>query len=380
MRVAEGRIRYNRSVDQTRKWLHSPAFDLGWFAGPPLLAALAVLLIPALRAAETPAWGWLLFVVFIDVGHVYATLYRTYLDPVEFPHRRALYVFLPLACWLGGALLYRVSALTFWRALAYLAVYHFVRQQYGFMRAYSHLEGRKDPWEARLEAAAIYATMLYPLVYWHADPARKFWWFVQGDFVSLNRFAGPWAGWLYAAVLGAFFGRQLARRKLGLEVHPGKVAVIAATAVAWYVGIVATNSDFGFTVTNIVSHGVPYYALVWLYGNRSWKDGSWRETWHKPAYLFLFVGLLLLIGYAEEGVWDVLVWKEHAAVYFGAATDWAPSGALAALLIPLLALPQATHYLLDAWLWRFDGTNPGLREKILGLTGEAPSAIIPVTR
>ena len=246
-------IRYNAAVNQTRRWLHSPAFDLAWFAGPPLIAALAVLLIPTLRAAETPAWGWLVFVVFIDVGHVYATLYRTYLDPVEFPRRRALYVYLPLACWLGGALLYRMSALTFWRALAYLAVYHFVRQQYGFMRAYAHLEGRKELWEERLEAATIYATMLYPLVYWHADPARRFWWFVQGDFENLNRVAGPWAGWLYAAIIGAFFRRKIARRKLGLEVHPGKVAVIASTAIAWYVGIVA-RTDFAFTITNIVPH------------------------------------------------------------------------------------------------------------------------------
>ncbi len=355
-----------------RRWLRSPAFDLGWFAGPPLLAALAVLAFPALRAADTPPWGWLVFVVFVDVGHVYATLYRTYLDPEEFPRRRALYMYLPVVAWVAGALLYRISPLTFWRALAYLAVFHFVRQQYGFMRAYAHLEGPKPVWEQRLEAAAIYSTMLYPLVYWHSDPARRFWWFVQGDFVTLNRLAGPWAGWLYAAVLGAFAGRQLARRSLGLEVHPGKLAVIGSTAAAWYVGIVATNSDFAFTITNIVSHGVPYYALVWLYGNRAWKDGSWRERWHAPraAGVLAFVCLLVFFGYAEEGVWDVLVWKEHARLYFGMALDWAPAGALAAVLIPLLALPQATHYILDAYLWRFDGSNPGLRERILGLTGD----------
>ncbi len=351
-----------------RRWLHSHAFDLGWFAGPPLLAALAVLAIPALRAPDTPPWGWLLFVVFIDVGHVYATLYRTYLDPEEFPRRRSLYLFLPVAAWIGGVLLYLMSPLSFWRALAYLAVFHFVRQQYGFMRAYAHLEGSKAVWEQRLEAATIYATMLYPLVYWHSDPARRFWWFVQGDFVTMHKVAGPWAGWLYAAVLGAFAGRQLARRQMGLEVHPGKLAVVGSTAAAWYVGIVATNSDFAFTITNIVSHGVPYYALVWLYGSRAWKDGSWRETWHKPAALLLFAGALMLLGYFEEGVWDVLVWKEHTRVFFGAALSWAPAGALAALLVPLLALPQATHYLLDAWLWKFDDSNPRLKERILGLT------------
>lgn len=346
--------------------MHSAAFDLGWFCAPPLLAALAVLAFPALRASDTPAWGWLLFVVFIDVGHVYASLYRTYLDPDEFARRRSLYVYLPIFAWVAGAALYRLAPLAFWRVLAYLAVFHFVRQQYGFMRAYARLEGPRPLWEARLDAAAVYATMLYPLVYWHADPARKFWWFVQGDFLRLHAWAGGWAGGLYAAVLAAFALRQLARLRAGLTVNPGKVAVTASTAAAWYVGIVATNSDFAFTVTNVVAHGVPYFALVWLYGSRKWAaDAGWRGVWHRPAGVLFFAGALLALSYFEEGVWDVLIWKEHAGVFFGAASDWEPGPSLAALLVPLLALPQAVHYLLDAWIWRFDGSNPDLGRHLL---------------
>ena len=366
-------------MDAPRRWLHSPSFDLAWFAGPPLLAALAVLLIPALRAPETPLWGWLVFVVFIDVGHVYASLYRTYLDPGEFARRRGLYLGVPAACWAAGALLYGFSALTFWRALAYLAVFHFVRQQYGFMRAYSRLEGPKSRWEERLEEAAIYATMLYPLVYWHSDPSRRFWWFVQGDFVRLNHVAGPWAGRVYAVVLAAFAARQIQRARAGFPVSAGKLAVVGSTAAAWYVGIVATNSDFAFTLTNVVAHGVPYYALVWLYGRRKWRDGSWRQAWHRPAAVVFFVGLLLAFAYVEEGVWDVLVWKEHAAAYFGFASGWTLPAAAAAALIPLLALPQAVHYLLDAWIWRFDGSNPRLGELLLNLPRIREKAIIPRT-
>lgn len=344
--------------------MHSAAFDLGWFCGPPLLAALAVLALPALRAADTPTWGWLLFVVFVDVGHVYASLYRTYLDPEEFARRRELYLYLPVACWVGGALLYAVSPLAFWRAFAYLAVFHFVRQQYGFARAYARLEGPRPAWEERLDAAAIYATMLYPLVFWHSDPSRKFWWFVQGDFLALRGFAGAWAGGAYAVVLAAWGARQLHRGATGLPVNPGKLGVTLCTAAAWYVGIVAFNSDFAFTITNVVAHGVPYMALVWLYGSRKWaRDAGWRGAWHRPAGVLLFVGALLALGYLEEGVWDALVWKEHAGVFFGLSAPWEPGAALA-LLVPLLALPQATHYLLDAWIWRFD-SNPDLRLHLL---------------
>jgi hypothetical protein len=31
--------------------------------------------------------------------------------------------------------------------------------------------------------------------------------------------------------------------------------------------------------------------------------------------------------------------------------------------VPLLALPQATHYLLDAWIWRVKG-NPELARRL----------------
>jgi len=364
-------------MPQARRWLHSAAFDLGWFAAPPLLAALAVLLVPALRAPETPLWGWLVFVVFIDVGHVYASLYRTYLDPAELARRRGLYLALPAACWGAGALLYRVSALAFWRALAYLAVFHFVRQQYGFLRAYARLEGAKPAWEERLEAAAVYATMLYPLAYWHADPSRRFWWFVQGDFVRLRGLAGPWAGAAYAAALAAFAARQAWRARAGLPVSAGKLAVVFSTAAAWYVGIVATNSDFAFTLTNVVAHGVPYCALVWLYGRRRWRGAGWRAALHRPAAALAFVGVLLALAYLEEGAWDVLVWREHAAAFFGAAIDWVPGRALSTVLVPLLALPQAMHYVSDAWLWRFDGSNPGLREALFGWTEPSPREIIP---
>ena len=36
------------------------------------------------------------------------------------------------------------------------------------------------------------------------------------------------------------------------------------------------------------------------------------------------------------------------------------------LFVPLLTVPQATHYVLDAYIWRFDGSNPGLRQYVYG--------------
>ena len=352
-------------------WIHSPVFDGGLILGPPLAAVALVLLVPAMRSPSVPPWAWLVFVVFIDVAHVYSSLYRTYFDPDELARRRTLYLMTPVLCFAAGVVLYSLGSLVFWRLLAYVAVYHFVRQQYGFVMLYRHRAGERDPLDRRIDALAIYATMLYPLVFWHAAPVRQFSWFVEGDFVRLPAWTPMLAIGLYTAVLGVFAARQIWLAVRGRRPNWGKIGVVGSTAAVWWVGIVALDSDFAFTVTNVVAHGVPYMALVWLYGRRRWsRPGAprrgWLETIHQPTAVVLFVGLLLALAYFEEGLWDVLVWGEHGTLFGGLALPFELSDAMLALVVPLLTVPQATHYVLDGWIWKFDGSNPDLRENLFG--------------
>ena len=41
-----------------------------------------------------------------------------------------------------------------------------------------------------------------------------------------------------------------------------------------------------------------------------------------------------------------------------------PAAGLLVFLVPLFALPQSTHYLLDAWIWRVGPKNPDLRRRL----------------
>jgi len=349
------------------RWIHSPAFDGALIVGPALVSVVAVLLVPQLQVERTPPWGWLLFVVGVDVTHVWSSLYRTYLDPDEFARRRQRYLLTPLICFGVGVVIYTLGSLVFWRALAYLAVLHFVRQQYGFVRVYRHRAGERGGVDAALDSAAIYAAMLYPLAYWHATPGRAYTWFVAGDFVALPRWTASLAGLLYGALLLAFAARQVQRALRGEPLSWGKLGIVASTAATWYIGIVAFNSDFAFTVTNVVAHGVPYMALVWLYGRRKWAaDRSWRTAVHRPALVGAFVGLAIVLAYLEEGMWDALVWREHGTFFAEVQLSQALSDSWLALIVPALILPQATHYVLDAWIWKFDGSNPRLREYLFG--------------
>ena len=356
-------------------WIVSASFDLGLILGPPIAAVLLVLAVPVLRSSETPIWGWVLFVVFIDVAHVYASLYRTYFHPQEFARRRTLYLVTPLACFLAGVALYSIDYLLFWRVLAYIAVFHFLRQQYGFMMVYRHRAGECHGWDTWLDKCTIYATMLYPLAFWHEHPSsRDFQWFVEGDFIELPGWVPSVAVILYTTSLSLFVARQIQVFMVRGTINWGKLGIVTSTGAVWYVGIVLLNSDFAFTITNVVAHGVPYMALVWLYGRRRWMDDpSWRGMIHRPIGVGIFVALLLVLAYMEEGLWDLFVWQEHAEVFFGMVPGLEFPSTVLTILVPLLTVPQATHYFVDAWIWKFNESNPHIRYYLF-LEGEAPEA------
>jgi hypothetical protein len=76
-----------------------------------------------------------------------------------------------------------------------------------------------------------------------------------------------------------------------------------------------------------------------------------------------FLGCLWLLALLEELLWDRGVWHERPEL-FGSSlelSDWH------VWLVPLLALPQLSHYLLDGLLWR-RGQNPELRRWLAAQT------------
>ncbi len=329
-------------------WLYSRFADSLFILAPPFLVTLVVeLLVPSgwLEHQKIDAWAWLLLVVGVDVAHVYSTLWRTYFDKQAVERYKTLLIAIPLLCWLGGVLLYSAGSMVFWRTLAYVAVFHFVRQQYGFLRLYSRREP-KSPMRL-LDAVAVYGATVYPLIYWHTY-GRSFQWFIKDDFFA--RLFSPGlelaAFWVWAIALTAFFVKELAR---GLDCNIPKVLIVLGTALSWYCGIVRHDGDLAFTATNVVAHGVPYMALVWMY-QRKQRPAS---RWFRPALLPVFAGVALAFAYFEEGIWDALVWRDHGLFYGWLA--WIPKledPAILALAVPLLALPQATHYVLDGFIWK----------------------------
>jgi hypothetical protein len=341
-----------RLLAPSQSWLFGRGVDLTVFAGATLVSVALVLAAPWLGAVgDTPLWAWVLLVVCVDVAHVWSTVFRTYLDGEELRRRPALYALAPLAAYIAGVLAHLASPGLFWRLFAYVALLHFVRQQYGWAALYDR-KARVSDFERRLDAAAIYAATLGPVIWWHANLPRAFWWFVEDDFLSgLPAWAGTVALTVHGLVLAAWVAFQAARVVRGEGLQVGKVLLVLATWVTWFGGIVVAQDDFTFTVMNVVLHGVPYFALLFRYARGRYAEGGYGAF--APlvrAGLPAFLLFLAALAFGEEFLWDRLVWHDRP-ILFGESGFVLPPDLLA-LVVPLLALPQATHYLLDAFIWK----------------------------
>jgi hypothetical protein len=320
--------------------------DLGVFLGSALLA-LAALWIGAVAGVldqRTPDWAWVPAILLIDIAHVWATAFRVYFDPAELKRRPLLYSMVPAIGLAVGIALYTEGDLVFWRILAYVAVFHFVRQQYGWVALYRARLGEEGNMGKWIDTAAIYLATLYPLIYWHCHLPRQFWWFLEHDFAPIPVLAERIAAFVYGIALTAYAARALYLWRHG-KPNPGKDIVVATTAVCWYAGIVWFNSDYAFTMTNVIIHGVPYLALVYWYWRTRRPALSARHPWWP---LIGFLATLWLLAYVEELFWDRGVWQERSWLF---GEPWNVQS-WKWLLVPLLALPQLTHYILDGFIWR----------------------------
>lgn len=340
-------------------WIHSAALDVTCILGPPFAVLGLVLAFPQWfgpYAALTEV-HWVALVLLIDVAHVYSTIYRTYMDRDAVRNYRFELIGLPLIALGAMVLLHSLSMIWFWRCMAYLAIFHFVRQQYGFMRLYA----RKDNvprWKHRLDGFTIYAATLVPLLHWHLSYPRRFDWFVENDMLGADV---PWAARAvliaYGSLLLVYVGSEVRARAAGHAFNLPKNLLIAGTALSWYMGIVHFNGDVTFTLFNVISHGVPYMALVWAYGRGRRQRGAGMPPVLRALFSVRAVPLYLLflfaLAYVEEGFWSALVWGEHArtfAVFMALPRVVDP--AVLSVLVPLLSLPQVTHYIIDAFIWR----------------------------
>ncbi len=334
------------TVVSNQKWLFSSRIDLSVFLGSAILS-IFLLTFNSKFDGETPDWLWISAILMIDVAHVWATSFRVYFDIDELKRRPFLYLFVPISGYIIGVALYSESALTFWKVLALIAVFHFVRQQYGWVKLYRAKANETSEVTKWIDIFAIYLATIYPLAFWMSNLPRNFEWFVQNDFVGLPRIIEQILFPIYVISLALYCAKSFYFYFAEGILTVGKDIVLVTTAICWYLGIVFFNSDYAFTVTNVIIHGVPYFAITYFYAK------SRRET-ASPIYrtlasnVFVFLMTLWMLAYAEELFWNRGLWHEKNWMF---GENWNIEN-MKMYFVPLLALPQIVHYVLDGFIWR----------------------------
>jgi len=330
-------------------WIHKAKTDILFILLPSFVVLAVVLLFPAGLArleASYSFYTWLFLIVFIDVAHVYSTLFKTYFNRDEFVKRKNLYLGLPLFCFLAGTVLFAFGSKVFWSVLAYVAVFHFIRQQYGFMRLYSRNES-KEKWSRAFDSLIIYTATGFPMLYWFLSTPRQFNWFMPEEFFRYeNKMLLQVFAVIYAVILLSYVLRTIYVSVKQQFFNIPKNTIIVGTVLSWYFGIVYFDNDLIFTLLNVVSHGVPYMALIYFREIDVKSKKGFFSTLGSYKGVLLFLAIIIAIAFLEEYLWEILVWNEYFSISAVDASDWH------ILLIPLLTVPQFTHYLLDGFIWK----------------------------
>ena len=183
-------------------------------------------------------YTWLFLIVFIDVAHVYATLFKTYFVKSEFQRRKKLYIGLPIICLLIGLFLFGFGSSVFWSVLAYVAVFHFIRQQYGFVRLYARKE-EKTKINRYSDALIIYTATIYPMLYWFFSSPRAFNWFVEKEFFRYeSQFLIQVSTVIYVLVAAYYLCRTIYLYLKISYFNIPKNLIIIGTLLSWFFGIV----------------------------------------------------------------------------------------------------------------------------------------------
>jgi hypothetical protein len=331
-------------------WLSNPLKECIFIIAPALFPVLLVFVFNDYFVShEVNTVWWILLVLCVDVTHVYSTLFRLYWDKQTFNTYKRTLIFIPVIAFVAGLCLHYYDSVIFWRVLAYVAVFHFVRQQYGFMRLYS----RKDSpstLNRTIDSLSIYNATIYPLLYWHLHATDQLGWFIKGDFIQLNIVEyGSIFTVIYFIVFAVYLIKEIVTISRNGWLNIPKNLIMLGTYASWYVGIVAFQADLIFTLLNVVAHGIPYMALVWIHGEKKTPSNF---TFNIKG-VGVFIGILLLLAYIEENLWDRIVWNDHPELFplFSGLSFQNPF--LLSIAVAILVLPQVTHYVLDGFIWRF---------------------------
>jgi len=113
----------------------------------------------------------------------------------------------------------------------------------------------------------------------------------------------------------------------------------------------------------VIIHGVPYVVLV-FWTTRVTGEGAGGQltarTWSAARRWVVLLATIWMLAYVEELVWNHTLVQSRGWLFGNSSGAERQLSGLREVLVPLLAVPQLTHYVLDGFIWK-RRSNPSLR-------------------
>lgn len=362
--MTANRTTVDRATVEQSRWIVSSRVDVA-MVGVPFVLGLVALFVVAATGVREPLWVYLLGFVAFDVAHVWGTAYVTYLDEERFRRRRALYLWPIPASFAAAFALHLSSPVWFWTALAYFAIYHFAKQQYGFIAIYKALAKERSRFDYHLDKATLWVGALGPVLLWHATPAGQFDWFGSGEefLFRLPMELRPVVAGVMALVGTTWLVRQAHVVARGGRLNRGKTLWMVASWASWYAGVRLSDHLLVSAAFLNFFHGLPFLVLVWRRCNARHERGTtgarlvgWLSA---RGRAWAFYGFVFAIALVEELLWDGVVWRSYLPSLLDVSPPALSAFALS-LWIALLSTPQIVHYFLDGFIWKLNRHNDDL--------------------
>jgi hypothetical protein len=307
----------------SKGWIISKREDLIWFIGSSLLGYVA---LAALVSGLPVATTFLLWMLFIDGPHVFATTSRTYLDKTARGRLGwRLWLIVPLtligpAMWLMG-----VGGL-FGILLVTWAQYHVAKQHFGLLMLYKRKTGERSDFQ--LDRRFLLGSMMVP-------------WFLYVLTILQVRFTGAvWAA-MGSGLCLLYAAHQIRKALSGDSLNLSKLLLLSVVIpLQWMAFFYAsTHGPNGILVAAIavnIGHSLQYQRLTWFH-NQNRYAGETRSTIGFASFVNSKLSVYLLTALAL----NVLLSSFPRYLLHGNLT-----------LLAALAGINMTHYYLDSKIWR----------------------------
>lgn len=316
------------------------------------LPGLVTLLIFELIQSNYLSTAILSFIIFnfIDVGHVYSTVYRTILDKEE-RRRSKMYIYTPIALSIVIFLWFIFKIPYFWSFVGYYTLYHNLRQGFGIMKWYE----KKNKKYYKLNNYIFYALTYIPIIAFHfLNKSFKVMYYTDQDIlmyqdhhpflINFGIFEYTFPN-IFAFILLCFYFlillfwifKEIKNNCLKKEYN--RVLFMIYFFFIYYYSFILSDNILEMTAALVVSHGIPYFFMM-KYSLIKTRKNFFTT---KKAVFFIFVSALVggLINFGGEEI------ISSGFNYVESNLD-----IIEFLLVFFYVIPVLCHFIWDSYIWK----------------------------